>query len=232
MKDFSKALILFVIAALVFGCGPSKKERGKVANPIESFAAPTHVVVNENPHIKKYMIRKIAVLPFGYRRFARVSSENRDINEIITRMFMRELIMNTTYQVVPREEVNRLLSAYNIDSFNREKFANGIALLKNKGIDGAVMGEVSRFIERKGSAISAKSPGSVAFQIYLFNVEDGASLWSAAFDKTQKALSENALEVGSFLRGGGTWQTSETIAKLGIEEVVRQFPRLNTLPTK
>jgi hypothetical protein len=227
MKDLSRALILFVVAGLVFGCGP-KKEGAKITNPIESFAAPTHVVVNENPQINKYTIRKIAVLPFGYKRFARVSNRDRDINEILTRMFIKELITNSTYQIMPREEINKLLSAYNIDSFNKEKFANGLSLLKNKGIDGVVMGEVSRYRERKGSAFSAKSPGSVAFQIYFFNVEDGASLWSASFDKTQKALSENALEVGSFLKGGGTWQTSETIARLGIEEVVRQFPRLNT----
>jgi hypothetical protein len=227
VKIVTRAFILFIGLSIVFGCGPTKKNERR-ANPIESFAAPTNVVVNVSPDINKYNIKRIAILPFGYKRFARIKSVDRDANLMITRMFTRQLSMNTKLQIVSREEINELMSSRNVDSFNRETFPNGISLLRNKGIDGAVMGQVSRYTERTGNALSVREPASVAFEIYLLNVQNGAVIWSAAFDRTQKALSENVLAVGSFLKGGGTWQTGETLARLGIEEVVKRFPQSKT----
>lgn len=231
MKIVARTFILFVGLSIVFGCGPTKKnERG--TNPIESFVAPTNVIVNASPDISKYNIKTIAILPFGYKRFARISSADRDANLMITRMFTRHLSMNSNFQIVPRGEINELMSSHNVDSFNRETFPNGISLLRNRGIDGAVMGQISRYTERAGNALSVREPASVAFEIYLLNVQNGAVLWSAAFDRTQKALSENVLEVGSFLKGGGTWQTGETLARLGIEEVIKRFPKSKTVKQK
>ena len=83
---------------------------------------------------------------------------------------------------------------------------------------------MNRWLEREGSALGAKKPASVAFQIYLFRVEDGALLWKASFSKTQRPLSDNVLELENFLKGGATWQSSETLARLGVEEVMRTFP--------
>ena len=54
-------------------------------------------------------------------------------------------------------------------------------------------------------------------------------LWRTSFSKTQKPLSENVLEVENFLKGGATWQSSDTLARLGVEEVLRTFPGHETL---
>jgi hypothetical protein len=49
-------------------------------------------------------------------------------------------------------------------------------------------------------------------------------LWRAQFDETQKPLLDNLLLVGRFLRGGGVWQTSDTLTRIGLERVLETFP--------
>jgi hypothetical protein len=49
-------------------------------------------------------------------------------------------------------------------------------------------------------------------------------LWQARFDETQKPLLDNLLLVGRFLQGGGVWQTSETLMRVGLERVIETFP--------
>ena len=49
-------------------------------------------------------------------------------------------------------------------------------------------------------------------------------LWRARFDETQKPLLDNLLFVGRFLQGGGVWQTSDTLARIGLERVLETFP--------
>jgi hypothetical protein len=48
-------------------------------------------------------------------------------------------------------------------------------------------------------------------------------LWQARFDETQKPLLDNLLLVGRFLQGGGVWQTSETLTRVGLERVIETF---------
>jgi hypothetical protein len=49
-------------------------------------------------------------------------------------------------------------------------------------------------------------------------------LWRSRFDETQKPLLDNLLRVGRFLQGGGVWQTSETLTRIGLERVIETFP--------
>lgn len=222
LKNLSRALILLIALMLLYGCGQTRKKGER--RPLESFR-PTHTVIDVNPEIEKYEIKTIAVLPFGIKRYAMIDSANREINYKITDMFQRQLALNTRFNLISQEEVKTIIDPYNIFSFNKERFSQGIFIMRNRGVDGVVMGEISRYSDRSGGAISVQKPASVAFEIFLFSLKDGSSLWSASFRRTQKPLSENAMEVGSFIKGGGTWQTGETMTRLAIEEIIREFPK-------
>jgi hypothetical protein len=92
------------------------------------------------------------------------------------------------------------------------------------GAEGVVAGYVYRFRERKGVSYTVQQPASVAFEIHLLRVSDGALVWRGTFDKTQSSLMENLLQVGSFFRGKGKWVTAEELAGEGIEQVIKTFP--------
>jgi hypothetical protein len=87
-----------------------------------------------------------------------------------------------------------------------------------------VLGNVWRFKERKGTAISSEGQASVAFTIYILNVENGNIVWRATFEKTQQALSDNVLAASDFFKQGARWLTAEELARFGIKHILKKFP--------
>jgi hypothetical protein len=92
--------------------------------------------------------------------------------------------------------------------------------------EGVVAGYVYRYRERKGVSYTVEQPASVAFEIHLLRVSDGALVWRGTFDKTQSSLMEDLLQVASFFRGKGKWVTAEELTGEGIEQVLKTFPSI------
>lgn len=92
------------------------------------------------------------------------------------------------------------------------------------GVEGVVVGYLYRFRERKGVAYTVEQPASVAFDIHLLRVSDGALVWRGIFDKTQSSLMEDLFQFSSFYRGKGRWVTAEELTEEGIEQVLKTFP--------
>jgi len=87
-----------------------------------------------------------------------------------------------------------------------------------------LVGAVWRYRERSGGAMASDTPATVAFVLYLVNVETGKKVWKRAFDKSQKALTDNVLEAKDFLKQGGKWLTAEELARFGLKKVLADFP--------
>lgn len=90
--------------------------------------------------------------------------------------------------------------------------------------DAVAAGHVFCFRERVGYPLSVEKPASVAFGVYLVRTSDGAILWKGIFARTQQSLFENLLQAKSFIKGGGKWLTSEELADLGLDEIMKTFP--------
>jgi hypothetical protein len=89
------------------------------------------------------------------------------------------------------------------------------------GAEGILVGYVYRFREREGEAFAVKKPASVAFEIHLIRVEDGALIWRGAFDRTQHSLMEDLIQASSL-----KWMTAEELAAVGLAQVLKTFPGL------
>lgn len=89
------------------------------------------------------------------------------------------------------------------------------------GAEGILVGYVYRFREREGDAFAVKKPASVAFDIHLIRVEDGALVWREAFDQTQYSLMEDLIQASSL-----KWMTAEELAEKGLAEALKTFPGL------
>jgi hypothetical protein len=96
---------------------------------------------------------------------------------------------------------------------------------KRAEADAVLIGHIFRFQERKGNRASVESPASVAFDLHLIDVVSGQIVWTGHFDETQRPLSENLLELGSFIKRGASWITAEELAQGGLENIVRRFPQ-------
>jgi hypothetical protein len=92
------------------------------------------------------------------------------------------------------------------------------------GAEGVVAGYLYRFRERKGVAYTVELPASVAFEIHLLRVSDGALVWRGIFDKTQTSLMEDLFQFSSFYREKGRWVTAEELTGEGLEQILKTFP--------
>jgi hypothetical protein len=91
--------------------------------------------------------------------------------------------------------------------------------------EGVLGGHVYRWREREGTGYAANRPASVAFDLYLMSTGDGMVLWKAKFDKTQISLSENLLDLQTFLKAKGRWMTADELADVGLTDFVETYPK-------
>ena len=96
---------------------------------------------------------------------------------------------------------------------------------KRTGADAVLVGHIFRFVDRKGNRMSVESPASVAFDLHLIDVDSGKIVWTANFDQMQRPLSDNLLELSSFIKRKASWVTAEELAQGGLEDMMRRFPR-------
>ena len=94
--------------------------------------------------------------------------------------------------------------------------------------DGLVVGVIGRYRNRQGNSLTVRNSASVAYDVYLLSTIDGAVLWQASFDETQVPLFENIMLMDRFLKGGGVWQTHDTLARIGMARVLATFPGVSS----
>jgi hypothetical protein len=147
--------------------------------------------------------------------------------KIVENVFVERLRTHRQFVVIPPERVGGIYERVAADSLKVDM----LDILKKVGseleADGIVFGYVYRYRERKGYAYSAEKPASVAFEIHLIRVNDGALVWRGIFDKTQSSLMENILQISSFYRGRGQWVTAKELITEGLDEVMKKFPGLH-----
>jgi hypothetical protein len=91
------------------------------------------------------------------------------------------------------------------------------------GATAIVLGRVTRWREREGSAAGATTPASVAFEITLYQAPGPRRLWSGRFDETQKSITEAILRARQYPGGGTRWLSTEEFARWGAQEVVKSM---------
>jgi len=90
--------------------------------------------------------------------------------------------------------------------------------------DAVLVGEVYRWQDRVGTDYGIEKPASVAFDLSLVRSSDGAILSRINYDKTQKSLMEDLLDLDTYVRSGGRWLTAEELADFGIKRLVSDMP--------
>jgi hypothetical protein len=93
------------------------------------------------------------------------------------------------------------------------------------GADLAVLGVLTRYEEREGTAWGATVPATVWFDAVLVRTADASVVDHRRFEVTQQPLSENVLSLPRFLSGGGRWMTREELLGRGLDETAHAFAR-------
>lgn len=144
----------------------------------------------------------------------------RAIAERMNDYLMERLSQKKGLALVPPSEV---MGAY-AEALSTNPTGQEIDLLRRTGrrlsAEAVIAGYIYRWRERLGREFAVEAPASVAFDLFLVAVDDGRIIWKGRFDMTQRSLSENILDMGTFIQAGGKWLTAEQLALLGLERLL------------
>jgi hypothetical protein len=167
-------------------------------------------------------IRRIAVIPPETTTAAAHSHAHDNPPEMLAKQLYSAMASLPNWQIVAESEVKQV-----------EQMKPGItdaARLRQIGelvfADAIMVGRVLRFRERIGDDWGVKSPASVAFVLDLIDVRRGDVIWSARFDETQKALSDNIFGLGDIGQRGVRWLRAEQLATDGVKKAVGQLHQI------
>jgi len=147
-------------------------------------------------------------------------------DRFLTGQLVSHVQRDTAFEILPPGEPAAVPEAV-VDSSGRQ--GNRVEQLSQNGrrlgADAVFAGHVYRFRERAGGELAVQSPASVAFEISLIDCRQPRVLWSAVYDYTHQALSENLLGAGNFFRRGGRWVTAEELATAAMDDIFDDFRR-------
>ena len=203
----------------------------------------TNVVVKENVPLP-LGTKKILIFPF--KNMSAVYGENvnsrcpicgkvfmtgkvaEDADNMLTEQLFVLLKDRKDIKLIPASQSQGVVS--DLLSDDKKKLSEQDLLLETGralDADAVLAGHIFRFRERIGTRYSVDLPASVAFGIHLIRVEDGRLLWDGHFDETQRPLSKNLFQLGSFLRRKARWVTANEMAVSGLKDILKNFPVSN-----
>jgi hypothetical protein len=221
LKRLGCSLIVGLHAAFFLGCAPHVETVAQ-GQEKQAFCAKIAILpfqgILPDKEERKVVQCPICGSMFKTNRADQISVKN------VENLFVKHLQRYSRIEVIPSDKAK---AAYNMVSaeFPRASLIENIQKTGHKlNAEGAIVGYVYRYAERKGFAYSAEQPASVAFDVHLIRVEDGSIIWKGTFDETQRSLLENLLQMASFLKRGAKWLTAEELTQKGMDEIFKTFP--------
>lgn len=120
-------------------------------------------------------------------------------------------------RVVPQTEAWEVFSR--MRAFKSSETPRELAVRFGRALDAShvILGNVWRFKEK---VFEEEKPASVAFSMYLLNMNTGRRIWRSRFDSSKQS---NIRNVGNFFKQGHL-STAEKLARLGVKEMMKEFP--------
>ncbi len=153
-------------------------------------------------------------------------AETVDVNAVngMTNKLLDMLLDFKDYSMISPEEYDWNISGSMSNRQPEDHIKTYMEMGQAFSADAVLVGYIYRWRERKGGQYSVESPASVAFDLYLISSESGDILWKGMFDKAQTPLSDNILDLKTFVKGRGKWMTSYELANIGMVEIIETLP--------
>lgn len=147
-----------------------------------------------------------------------------DADVILTNYLFSLLEKHTDFKIIHPDKAEFLSDDFKACIKDATAEINKIAEIGHSaGADAVFLGHIYRFKQRIGTNYGVKSPASVAFDLHLISVSERRIIWSGHVDETQRPLSENLFEIGSFIKRGWKWVVAEDLAISGLEDILHIF---------
>lgn len=219
---FCKKNVVFILVVFFFLSMPiasfgTDEESDKIKRPVRLAIIPFQTVLPRDNSGNSAACPICGTVYFGGEI---AEGAARTVEEL----FVEKLQGLKKIEIIPQDKVDGVYRRISSESLK----VSLKDVLKKTGkelnVDLIAVGHVFRYKERVGYDYSVEKPASVAFEIDLLNPQDGTINWRGAFDKTQRSLMEDVLQIASFYKGGGKWLTARQLSRQGIEKIFETFP--------
>lgn len=146
------------------------------------------------------------------------------IDQQLTDRVYELLSKESSVDLVPPEEARKALYTLKDAWYEADEKVLLRKIGESLAADAVLAGHVYRWRERVGTDYAVSRPASVALELALLRVADGSIIWKSRFDKTQASLTENILDLNTFLKGKGRWMTADELAEIGLSDLVKRLP--------
>ena len=147
-----------------------------------------------------------------------------DADRSLTDMLLDALRQQTHFQTVSSSEAPAVLDALQTTSDAQRSPLKSLAQTgRMLHADLVFQGYLYRFKNRMGKDYAAESAASVAFDLYLIDSRKQQVVWSAYFDETQQALTDDLRFIGTFFRRGARWITADEMASEAMTDMFKGF---------
>lgn len=142
----------------------------------------------------------------------------------VTRMVYDELRLRFGDQIVSLDDSRSAYAeaAMNEDADTARVLARRLGRRLNA--DYVVIGTIWRYRDRGAVPGMPESPASVAFALYLVEVDTGRRVWRAIYDETQRPATDHLLQARKYLKMGFRWLSAKELARHGVKQVLEGFP--------
>lgn len=143
--------------------------------------------------------------------------------DAMTLILFRLVEGDPRFHIVPEKQCIGFLNVFLQEDVKASQIKLIRAFGSELGADAVLYGKLFRFEERIGSRFSVERPASIAYTLHLIRVSDGAILWGAAFDETQRPLSENLFKISLYRKVGMRWLTAEEFAAYALNQNIEDL---------
>lgn len=222
-RPYARAVWLILIVVLLSLVGCAGREPAPTAEIPKDLNIQTLLVVPFKIASERYEVGSAVRCAMCGAVFVTGPSTPGD-DTYMTNQLLTYVKANTTYTLIPPGAGEGVRSQILAESLNIPERDLLLEMGRKLGADAVLSGTIFRFRQRVGTSYGVDSPASVAFSVYLLRVADGRMIWSGHFDETQKPLSENLLQLPTFVKRGGVWLTAQELSQSGLNKVMVTFP--------
>lgn len=176
------------------------------------------------PEFGPEALAKIAVVPFhpAEQRIGPTSTGPNQASEAsgadsaaLIGRFVTEALAERGHGVIAPSDVETAFESEGVPVPRLDPKAAAALAQRSFGATSVLLGRVTRYREREGSALGATHPASVAFEVSLYEVPGARRLWTGRFDETQQAITANVFRAREYPGGGTRWLTAAEFARWG-----------------
>ena len=208
-------LVILSLAVVLGACSKRPRSTADVPRNLSSAYTITVVPFTQPVNASQLIMGRIP------------ENQGRIPDDMLTALDMRLRHVLTTqtsrqYKFISQRTLPKNATAFH-SSEQPQALPLWVAYGKKQGAQLLLIPQVLDWHEREGSKAGVTQSAHVRVEFFLLRVDAGSIMERSVFDEQHVGLTENLLNVGSFLKRKGQWVTAEELTVDGISKAVKDL---------